>query len=431
MSTASSIRETRTVVCVDPHSEPLSQKNIHNRWHPDIPPVASVAEGEVFKVECCDFTGNHIVNDDVADDVLEWDWHRDHHLSGPIQVENAQPGDALAIDILDVQPFPNRLWGFSLIDPGLGALDQPHTRVAKTIWDFDGVMTSSRHIKGVSFCGRPHCGVIGTAPSQKLLQTWVSREDALNDRYRIHGVECAQMPAERGAYVGQDLPDDVLSRIKTNGARTKPAREHGGNIDSASLTRGSRIYLPVFVPGAILSVGDLHFSEGDGEPTCAIEMAGIATLRCKVIRNGVAKLGLRAPMVVSSPAEPLYRDQLVFHGLSVDRNGVQQRSDLTTGFVEAASNAMEYLEKFGYSHEQAYSLMATAPTEARVLAVPNIPNANVSLGLPTKIFDFDILPTEDGPQASDRGSVAYLTPDREKRFLAERKIGESPFKRPQ
>ncbi|CAG9952163.1 unnamed protein product [Clonostachys rosea f. rosea IK726] len=108
---------------------------------------------------------------------------------------------------------------------------QPHRRVAETIWDFDGVMTSSRHIKGVTFCGRPHCGVIGTAPSEELLQAWVSREGALNDKYRIHGVECAQMPVEQGAYVGQDLSDDVLSRIKTNGARTKPAREHGGNID--------------------------------------------------------------------------------------------------------------------------------------------------------------------------------------------------------
>ncbi|KIW74144.1 hypothetical protein Z517_12554 [Fonsecaea pedrosoi CBS 271.37] len=75
------------------------------------------------------------------------------------------PGDVLCVDILDIQPFPHRLWGFSLIDPGLGPLDRPDTRVAKTVWDFDGVMASSRHVKDVSFCGRPHCGVIGTAPS--------------------------------------------------------------------------------------------------------------------------------------------------------------------------------------------------------------------------------------------------------------------------
>jgi formamidase len=93
------------------------------------------------------------------------------------------------------------------------------------------------------------------------------------------------------------------------------------DINSASLTQGSRIYLPVYVEGANLSVGDLHFSQGDGEPTCAIEMAGIATLKCTILPDGVRKLGLKSPIVLPSPAEPLYRQQVVFRGLSVDKNG--------------------------------------------------------------------------------------------------------------
>lgn len=299
-------RSIPTVIQVNPHGDACVQPNMHSRWHPDIPAVASAQQNEPFKVECMDFTGNSIANTDCADDVLDFCWEQDHQLSGPIHVGGAKAGDALRIDILDVQPFPDRLWGFSLIDPGLGPLDKPSTRVAKTIWDFEGATTSSRHIKDVSFCGRPHCGVIGTAPSEEMLQKWEQREQNLNERYSCHGITCAQMPVKKGAYIGQKLPEELMERIKAEGARTKPAREHGGNIDSASLTRGSSIFLPVYVDGANFSVGDLHFSQGDGEPTCAIEMAGIATLKVAVIPDGIESLGLRSPMVIPSPAEPLY-----------------------------------------------------------------------------------------------------------------------------
>ncbi|KIW74143.1 hypothetical protein Z517_12553 [Fonsecaea pedrosoi CBS 271.37] len=237
------------------------------------------------------------------------------------------------------------------------------------------------------------------------------------------------MPVELGAYVRQDLDEELLQDIKATGARTKPARETGGNTDAASLTRGCRIYLPVHVEGANLSVGDLHFSLGDGEPTCAIEMAGIATLRCSIVHDGIQKLGLKSPIVISSPAEPLYRKQVVFHGLSVDKDGVQHRSDLTTSYIQAASHAMGYLEKFGFSHEQAYMLLATAPIESRILATANIPTANVSLGVPVDMFNFDIMPNEEGPKPGDRGSAAYLSLQREEKYLSETVAEPSPFAR--
>jgi len=61
-----------TLISVDvskPAWEQDPEKPLHNRWHPDIPAVASVKEGEVFKVECIDWTGGQIKNDDSADDV--------------------------------------------------------------------------------------------------------------------------------------------------------------------------------------------------------------------------------------------------------------------------------------------------------------------------------------------------------------------------
>lgn len=67
----------------------------------DSRPVATVDPGVAFKVECMDFSGNSIHNDDCADDVLDFCWDMDHHLSGPIRVETAEAGDVLAIDILE------------------------------------------------------------------------------------------------------------------------------------------------------------------------------------------------------------------------------------------------------------------------------------------------------------------------------------------
>lgn len=419
----------RTVISVDPDGEPLRQQHMHTRWHPDIPSVATVEPGEAFKVECMDFTGNSISNDDCADDVLDYCWDQDHHLSGPIRIEGSQAGDLLHVEIVDVQPFPNRPWGFSMIAPGAGPLDKGHTRMAKAIWEFEGEVTSSRHIRGVSFYGRPHCGEIGTAPSAELLSTWTLREKGLNHQFRAHGVVCAHEPCDRGAYVGQDLPSDLAQTVRLEGARTTPARENGGNIDSSTLTRGASIYLPVYVDGANLSVGDLHFSIGDGEPTCAIEMAGIVTMKCHIIPAGMERLGFKSPVVIPSVAEPVSQSHLAFHGLSVSDQGAQHLSNPMTAYIYASSAAMEYLQRFGYSHEQAYILMACAPIECRLLATPNIPTANVSVALPLDIFDVDIRPsTTRGPVVRDRGSVAYLSQEREKHLVTSGSGHISPFR---
>ena len=77
-----------------------------------------------------------------------------------------------------------------------------------------------------------------------------------------------------------------------------PPREHGGNCDIKDLSRGSKIYFPVYVKGAGLSMGDLHFSQGDGEITfCgAIEMAGWLHLKVEIIKGGMAKYGIKNPI---------------------------------------------------------------------------------------------------------------------------------------
>ena len=70
-------------------------------------------------------------------------------------------------------------------------------------------------------------------------------------------------------------------RIAGEACRTIPGRENGGNCDIKNLSRGCKVYFPVFVEGANLSMGDMHFSQGDGEVSfCgAIEMSGYLELK--------------------------------------------------------------------------------------------------------------------------------------------------------
>ena len=78
----------------------------HNRWHPEIPPVAVVKPGDVFRVDCREWFDGAIRNDDSAQDILDAPLLTVHKLSGPFGVEGAKPGDLLVVDILDVGPIP-------------------------------------------------------------------------------------------------------------------------------------------------------------------------------------------------------------------------------------------------------------------------------------------------------------------------------------
>jgi formamidase len=83
--------------------------------------------------------------------------------------------------------------------------------------------------------------------------------------------------------------------------------------------------------------------------------------------------------------------------------------DATLAYRRACLNAVRYLTKFGYSAEQAYLLLGSAPMEGRISGIVDIPNACCSLYLPTAIFDFDVKPSADGPRRADRGRCAVTS----------------------
>jgi formamidase len=410
---------TETIIKVDLNKSAYEHDDIHNRWHPDIPMVATVKPGDDFKIECVDWTGGQIKNNDDASDVRDVDLTQVHFLSGPVAVEGAEPGDLLVVDILDIGTFDDSQWGFNGFfskQNGGGFLDEHFPEAQKSIWDFNGMFTSSRHIPGVEFAGLIHPGLIGTLPSKEMLDIWNTREKELYDTDPDRVPTLACLPHGETAHMGRMKPDEAKTAA-LEAARTVPPREHGGNCDIKDLSRGSKVYFPVYVKGAGLSVGDLHFSQGDGEITfCgAIEMAGWIHLRVNLIKGGMEKYAIKNPIFKPSPITPKYDDYLIFEGISVDEHGKQHFLDVNVAYRQACLNAIEYLKKFGYSGAQAYSLLGTAPVQGHISGVVDVPNSCATLWLPTDIFEFDIKPNADGPTKFLDGSVDMpLAPDLKK-----------------
>ena len=364
---------TDTLIKVDLAQSAYDNDMIHNRWHPDIPMVATVKPGQDFIIECYDWTGGFIKNDKSAADVRDIDLSIVHFLSGPVGVEGAEPGDLLVVDFLDIGAFPHNSWGFNGFfskQNGGGFLTDHFPQAQKSIWDINGMFTSSRHVPGVNFAGLIHPGLIGCLPDPKLLETWNRRETGLIATNPTRVPPLANAPFAPTAHMGR-LKGEAKAAAAATGARTVPPREHGGNCDIKDLSRGARVFFPVYVPGAGLSMGDLHFSQGDGEITfCgAIEMPGWIHLKVELIKGGMAKYGIKNPIFKPSVIKPVYSDYLIFEGISVDEAGEQYYLDVNVAYRQACLNAIEYLKKFGYSGAQAYSILGTAPVQGHISGV--------------------------------------------------------------
>lgn len=199
------------------------------------------------------------------------------------------------------------------------------------------------------------------------------------------------------------MGDESWLSVANEAARTVPGRENGGNCDIKNLSRGCKVYFPVFVDGAKLSMGDMHFSQGDGEVSfCgAIEMSGYLTLKCSIIKGGMKMLPVVGPSPLSvnpifeiGPLEPRYSEWLVFEGVSVDEQGTQHYLDATIAYKRAVLNCIKYLSQFGYSEEQVYLMLSCIPCEGRISGIVDVPNACATLAIPLAIFDQDVRPPD-------------------------------------
>jgi formamidase len=350
--------------------------NGHNRWHPAIPPALEVEPGESVLFQLRDGLDVQIRPDSTTDDVAEMDFNRGHPMTGPVYIRGAAPGDLLDVEIVDITPAD---WGYTIVIPNIGALDYRFSEPFVVKWDLRGGVARSAEMPGIAIPGEPFLGVIGVAPSPERVRQFSEREQAL---------------LNTGALV---LPPDPRSAIPgagaaaTDGLRTVPPRENGGNMDAKQLRAGTRVTLVVEVPGALVSVADAHFAQGDGE-SCgvAIEMAAEATLRFSLRKaDRVGWLPTNPVFEYTGPSEkaPARRRYIATTGISLDRDGSNHFLDV----LMAARNALDELVNYlvaerGYTEEQAYVLVSVA-ADLKISSIVNIPNALVSAALPLDIFE--------------------------------------------
>ncbi len=220
----------------------------HNRWHPDIPPAVEAEPGEEVVLQTRNALDGEVTPTSQAKDVGNVNLNLVHPLTGPVYVQGAEPGDLLEVNILQIEPAS---WGFTTIIPGFGFLRDVFLDPYIVHWDIEGGFAQAQDLPGVGIPGAPFMGTIGVAPSRALRQEILLREDELLRR--------------GGAVLGPEPAGAVPAGepFASEGLRTVPPRENGGNLDIKQLTAGTRLLLPVFTEGALFSAGDAHFAQGD------------------------------------------------------------------------------------------------------------------------------------------------------------------------
>jgi len=214
-----------------------------------------------------------------------------HVLTGPVAIEGAMPGDVLEIEIVDIRL--RSPYGWMEIDPGAGELPEefPYMRAKLVPLDLRDQM--AEFAPGIRIPVHPFFGNLGVAP-----------------------------------------PDGRLS--------SGPPAYNAGNMDNKWLVAGSKVYIPVHVPGALFSVGDGHAAQGDGE---------VSVTAIETNLTGVFRFAVRKDMKLRWP-----RAETPTHYITI---GLHENLD------EAARRAtremIDYLTtERGLSRDDAYMLISAA-----------------------------------------------------------------------
>lgn len=349
----------------------------HNRWHPDIPPLAEVEPGDVVGLETRDAFDGFVTPATTAEDLRNANLGVVHPLTGPVYVKGAEPGDVLEVTLVAVDPQP---FGFTVQVPGFGFLRDVFTEPYIVRWTIADGFATSDDLPGVRIPGAPFMGVIGLAPSHALLAEINRRETDLAER--------------GGAVLLPDVVDAVPSDagIAASAMRTIAPHETGGNLDVKQLTAGTTIRFPVFAPGGLFSVGDAHFAQGDGE-SCgtAVEMA--ATCYCSfTLRKGLADAqNIRDVQFFregyfTRPEMAAPKRFFATTGQSYTRDVVAHAEDATLAARNALLNMIDHLvDERGFTPQQAYAICSVA-VDLKVSELVDVPNFVVSAFLPLDIF---------------------------------------------
>jgi formamidase len=348
----------------------------HNRWHPDIPPVIEVEPGEEVTLETRDANDLQIGPKTTAKDLEKLERTVAHPLTGPVHVKGAKPGDLLEIEYLDIAP---ERYGWTRFAPGGGFLPDLFDHHFVVHWDITPEYATSPQLPGVRIPNGSFMGTAGVAPSHEQLRRWTARE------------------AELLARGGRVFPPTTAAavpaggKVAEEGLRTIPPRENCGNADVKQLTKGSKLFVPVAVDGALYSVGDGHFAQGDSE-CCgtAIEMGATAVVRFRLHRGEAAAKKIVWPRFAhpgyfARPEHGMPKNFIATMGMPITSEGRNESCDITLAARNAVIEMIKLLEERGWTREQAYVLCSVA-VDLRVSNVVDVPNVTVSALLPEEIF---------------------------------------------
>src|SRR5260370_3507471 len=286
---------------------------LHTRWNRDLPPAATVRPGEVIQLLCRDALDiGEAARTLTPEASLTLDLGRVHPLTGRVEVEGAEPGDILEVEVLDVAPLVD--FGYVVIGPALGLFGSLRPDVLAPITQFTEASQISDPNPGPVpgaipedqpyNSGSPFVQLFTFERGQNTgFATFVGADTGRRARIPvapfmgIYGVP----PIRKGMY--PTLPPGVRGAM-------------GGNADIRQFTKGARIQFPVYAPGAKFSAGDGHMAQGDGEVcVTAIETLMAVTLRLDVIKNsGVASP--RAIVPAADPTQLAMRAEMLAHGYS-------------------------------------------------------------------------------------------------------------------
>jgi acetamidase/formamidase len=292
-------------------------------WDHSIEPAIEIEPGETVLLHARDASDEQIGRESTAADIASIDFSHVNPVSGPVFVKGARPGDALAVEVLELRPCD---WGWTALIPGFGLLADEFPDPWLRISTIDADRATVRFSDRVELPLRPFPGTIGVAP------------------------------AETG-------PHPIL-----------PPTRWGGNLDTRHLTAGITLYLPVGVEGALLSLGDTHAAQGDGE-VCgtAVESAMDVAVRISIRRD----LTIRAPQFDTPAAghgpPPPYH---VCTGVGPDL--LQAARDATRAMIDHLG------ERHDLDREEAYALASVA-CDLRIHELVDAPNWVVGAFLPQTV----------------------------------------------
>ena len=296
----------------------LSADQKHNKFSKLIPPVLKVKSGSVIKADAYEASDNQLHKEATLEDLINIDFGPIHAMTGPVYVEEAEVGDILAVDLLKVELGD---YGWQAIVGGFGFLTDRFPNPKLNIHEIDMVNKTTMFNGNVKIPLRPFPGIMGVAPDT----------------------------------------EEMLSTI--------PPRANGGNMDDPSIVEGTTVYFPVFVKGALFSIGDGHAVQGYGE-VCgsAIEAPMTFTYRLRVLKN-------KPPI-----SEPQYETE-DYYAVT----GFGTTIDLAT--KKAVNYMIDYLvANYDINPEDAYMLCSLVG-DLKIAEVVDVPNMLVTMHFPKEILN--------------------------------------------